>query len=62
MTTLLLIIVAILLFPVTIIALIGKICWNYLDSTLFHIHPVTFWQAWAIVFLLSLIGYTLRKV
>lgn len=54
--TVLLIIIAILFFPVSITAWIFMLCWNYLDSTIFHLRTLTFWQAFAMAFLLAIIG------
>lgn len=38
-----------------------KVIWNFLDSTLLHWQPVTFWQAFAIMALLSMIGQLFRS-
>jgi hypothetical protein len=59
--TILLILLAIVLFPVSIPALVLMLCWNFLDSSLFHLHAITFWQAFALVFLVGLVGNLFRK-
>ncbi len=32
------------------------LCWNFLDASPFHLHALTFRQAFAVVFLLGLLG------
>lgn len=36
-------------------------CWNYVIPYIFHLPTITFWQAWALMFVVSILNGTMYR-
>lgn len=59
-TTILLVLLAIILFPITIVSAIVWVCWNALTPEILPLVEISFWQSFGLCILIAVIAGLIR--